>query len=116
MLLRSYIKPVLTFQAIEADRITATASYTVACDTSIANSTIGGKMLYTMEISRYTDMRNVSIKCFSNDGQHKEDEQFAKVEKSSKGYFTTWKYHALGQKSMRIYLPDEFEKVYEWGF
>ncbi len=116
MLLRSYIKPVLTFQAIEADRITATASYTVACDTSIANSTIGGKMLYTMEISRYTDMRTCLSNAFQTTASTKRMNSLQKWKSpqrdiSPHGNIMRWARNPCG-----FYLPDEFEKVYEWGF
>lgn len=108
-MLLSFTKPVITFQTAQAGKISATATYSVLC----------GDKEYTMEVSRYADLRNVSIKCFSagrDHHPHKEDEQHPPVKKSGKGYYATWGYRSRGDRSTRIYLPDAFESVYPWGF
>ena len=107
-MLPMYTKPVITFQTAQAGKITAEATYSV----------VGGNKEYRMVISRYTDLRSVSIKCYVTGGggnERGEDEQHTNVGKSGKGYFVTWKYWVRGEKSIRIYLPEDFENIYKWG-
>jgi len=104
-----YTKPVITFQTSQAGKISAQATYSV----------VSGDKEYRMVISRYADLRSVTMKCYAADDGSRgrsEDEQHTNVGKSGKGYFATWKYWQRGERSMRIYLPGDFGSIHQWGF